>query len=69
MTYVMQPGNYLGLPSPWYFERIETGYRDWDLPVAELHGAFEDVRTRLSDMGVHVFRADGRKRLRAVLED
>ena len=69
MTYVMQPGSYLGLPSPWYFERIETGYRDWDLPVGELHGALEEVRTRLSDMGVRIFRPDGRKRLRAVLED
>ena len=69
MSYVMQPGSYLGLPSTWYFEQIEIGYRDWDLPVGELHRTLEEVRTRLAHMGVRTFRPDGRKRLRAVLED
>ena len=28
----MTSDDYLGLPSPWYFERIVEGYADWGLP-------------------------------------
>src|SRR5688572_8464218 len=36
LTYVMTSGDYLGLPSQWYAERIAQGYRDWGLPLGPL---------------------------------
>ncbi len=67
MTYVMTSGGYLGLPSEWYFERIEAGYRDWSLPVVELQRALDETRQDLAGRGVHSYRPDGRKRLKAVI--
>ena len=67
MTYVMtKQHSYLGLPSPWYFGRIETGFRDWGLPLQDLQGGLEDTRDELERLGVEDFRPDGRKRLRAI---
>ena len=36
MTYVMTHDTYVGLPSPWYFDRIAAGFRDWELPIERL---------------------------------
>lgn len=69
MTYVMAKPAYLGLPSPWYLERIAVGYRDWGLPEEALRAAVEDTQTDLAARGVIGFRQDGRKRLRAILDE
>ena len=42
IAYVMTSDDYLGLPSPWYFERIVEGYADWGLPVTS--SALRSVR-------------------------
>ncbi len=36
ITYVMTETSTLRSPSAWYMERIEIGYRDWELPSFEL---------------------------------
>ena len=69
MTYVMRDRAYLGLPSAWYLGRIEEGYRDWDLPLDALRGAVTDARRALEARGIRHFRPEGRKRLRAVVEE
>ena len=69
MTYVMTSQRYLGLPSAHYRETIAQGFRDWDLPIASLDHAVEAARRRLHALGVERFRSDGRKRLRAILDD
>jgi gamma-glutamylcyclotransferase (GGCT)/AIG2-like uncharacterized protein YtfP len=68
MTYLMTDGSYLGLPSPWYFGRIEAGFRDWGLPLGELYSALEETRRELAGLGVERYRPDGRKRLRAIVD-
>jgi gamma-glutamylcyclotransferase (GGCT)/AIG2-like uncharacterized protein YtfP len=69
MTYVMTHGDYLGLPSPWYLGRIETGFEEWGLPRSELLRAVRETHAELADLGVEDYRPDGRKRMRAVLAD
>jgi gamma-glutamylcyclotransferase (GGCT)/AIG2-like uncharacterized protein YtfP len=69
MTYVMTHRDYLGLPSQWYLGRIEDGFADWALPESELRRALEETRAELNELGVRSYRADGRKRLRALLAD
>ncbi len=68
MTYVMTRDTYLGLPSAWYLDRIDEGFRDWGLPVEELYRAVDETRDRLAALGVNHYRPDGRKRLRAIVE-
>lgn len=67
MTYVMERASYLGLPSPWYFDRIAEGFGDWDLPLAELRRAYLETVAELEGYGVAGFQPDGAKRLRAIL--
>ncbi len=67
MTYVMTGDSYLGLPSPWYFGRIETGFRDWGLPLRELRQALQEAHDELDGLGVEHYRPDGRKRMMAIL--
>jgi gamma-glutamylcyclotransferase (GGCT)/AIG2-like uncharacterized protein YtfP len=69
MAYVMVRPTYLGLPSPWYLERIAQGYRRWGLPLAELKRAVEESRQALERAGIARYEPDGRKRLRAVLAE
>lgn len=69
MTYVMISDEYLGLPSAWYLGRIAAGYRDWALPLGPLGAAVERTAHDLAERGTVGFAPDGRKRLRAVLED
>jgi len=69
MTYVMTENSYLGLPSSWYFSRIEEGFNHWSLPPSELRRAVDEARASLSELGVEEVRPDGRKRMRAVLPD
>jgi hypothetical protein len=69
MTYVMVADEYLGLPSTWYLGRIAAGYRDWALPLGPLRAAVERTAHDLAERGTVGFAPDGRKRLRAVLED
>ena len=52
MTYVMCDDGYLGLPSEWYYGRIEAGYRDWDLPLSGLREALEETGKRLAGLGI-----------------
>jgi len=66
IAYVMASDDYLGLPSPWYFERIARGYDDWGLPRATLASALRATREQLAERGVSRFRPDGPKRLRGV---
>jgi gamma-glutamylcyclotransferase (GGCT)/AIG2-like uncharacterized protein YtfP len=68
MTYVMTRDSYLGAPSPWYFGRIEAGFRDWGLPLRELRRALQETRDELAGLGVEHYRPDGRKRMRAILD-
>jgi hypothetical protein len=68
MTYVMTSDDYLGLPSAWYFERIAEGYRDWGLPYPALQGTLTATRAELGKRGISRFSADGRKRLRGVID-
>ena len=58
MTYVMTDDSYLGLPSSWYYGRIEAGYRDWGLPLSGLREAREETRERLAGLGVGRYRPD-----------
>jgi gamma-glutamylcyclotransferase (GGCT)/AIG2-like uncharacterized protein YtfP len=67
MTYVMTENSYLGLPSSWYFGRIEEGFSHWSLPRSALRRAVDEARASLSKLGVEQVRPDGRKRMRAVL--
>jgi gamma-glutamylcyclotransferase (GGCT)/AIG2-like uncharacterized protein YtfP len=67
MTYIMASEAYHGLPSAWYLERIEEGFRDWSLPIGELQRALDQTREQLRSLGVAHFRSDGRKRLKAIL--
>lgn len=67
MTYVMTGEPYLGLPSAWYLDRIETGFRDWELPLSALRRAVEETRDELDGLGVVRYDPDGRKRMRAIL--
>jgi hypothetical protein len=60
----MTSDDYLGLPSPWYFERIVEGYANWELPRDVLGAALRSTREELTGRGVTEFRPDGRKRLR-----
>ena len=66
MTYVMTGQSYLGLPSESYYGRIVAGYRDWELPLAELGRALRETRSSPRRAGRWRFRPDGTKRLRAV---
>ena len=68
LTYVMDD-DYQGLPSPFYYETIEQGYEQWDLPLAALEEAAARARDRLEEAGLSRFEPDGRKRLRAVRPD
>ena len=44
MTYVMTHDTYVGLPSPWYLDRIAAGFRDWELPVETLRSPWRRRR-------------------------
>ncbi len=66
MTYVMTSGDYLGLPSAWYFDRIARGYRDWGLPLAALRLALDETKLELADQGISRYHPDGKKRLRGI---
>ncbi len=44
ITYVMTDASHVDPPSAWYLERIEIGYRDWELPRLELERAVEEAR-------------------------
>ena len=68
-TYVMNDSGYRGLPSDWYYERIARGYRDWALPTRPLELAVEEVRKELEALGVTRYRPEGRKRLRAIIDE
>jgi gamma-glutamylcyclotransferase (GGCT)/AIG2-like uncharacterized protein YtfP len=68
IAYVMTSDDYLGLPSPWYFERVARGYDDWGLPRAALTSALRATREELASQGVSRFRPDGRKRLRGLAD-
>jgi hypothetical protein len=68
IAYVMTSDDYLGLPSPWYFERIVEGYADWGLPRGVLSVALGSTREELAERGVSDFRPDGRKRLRGLID-
>ena len=68
MTYVMTERTYLGLPSAWYLGRIEEGLFDWGLPSKGLKRALDETRLALEAIGVRGYRADGRKRMRAILD-
>ncbi len=57
----MTSDDYLGLPSPWYFERIVEGYADWGLPRDVLSASLRATREELAGRGVTEFRPDGRK--------
>lgn len=46
LTYVMDD-DYRGLPSPYYYETIERGYEQWDLP----HFALEEAAVRAHAVG------------------
>ena len=63
VTYVMNDA-YVGLPSPSYYEIIERGYEQWDLPVLALEMAVVKVKDSLYDRGIRSFEPDGPKRLR-----
>ena len=67
IAYVMTDGDYLGLPSDWYLGRIEQGFGDWGLPLAELKRSLAETQASLDQLGVIHYRPDGRKRLRALL--
>lgn len=67
ITYVMTDDKYLGLPSGWYLNRIELGYRDWGLPLGELERSVRGTHEMLTEMGIDRYHPDGRKRLRAVI--
>jgi hypothetical protein len=69
MTYVMTRPSYVGLPSPWYLDRIVTGFRHWGLPVESLHIALRAAKVELRRLGVKSLERDGRKRLRAILDE
>jgi cation transport regulator ChaC len=69
MTYAMTHTSYLGLPSPWYLERIATGFRQWGLPMESLEDALHRAQLELHRLGVADLERDGRKRLRAVAQD
>ncbi len=62
-TYVMNE-DYVGLPSPAYFEVIKRGYEQWDLPILDLDQTVAKVKDRLYDRGIRSFEPDGPKRLR-----
>ena len=68
IAYVMTSDDYLGLPSPRYFERIARGYDDWGLPRAALASALRATREELAAQGVSRFHPDGRKRLRGLAD-
>lgn len=67
ITYIMERSSYLGLPSPWYYERIAAGFGDWKLPLDELRRAYLETLAELERFGVSGFEPDGRKRMRAIL--
>ena len=69
MTYVMTHDTYVGLPSPWYLDRIAAGFRDWELPVETLGQALAEAKAELERLGVQHLHPDGRKRLRAILDE
>jgi len=56
--------DYVGLPSPSYYEIIKRGYDQWNLPVAALDLAVATVKDSLYDRGIRSFEPDGPKRLR-----
>jgi gamma-glutamylcyclotransferase (GGCT)/AIG2-like uncharacterized protein YtfP len=63
LTYVMND-DYVGLPSPSYYETIKRGYEQWDLPILALDLAVTKVKDSLYDRGIRSFEPDGPKRLR-----
>ena len=63
IAYVMND-DYVGLPSPSYFETIRCGYEQWDLPIPELELALTRAKRRLGGEGVTSLEPDGTKRLR-----
>ena len=67
IAYVITDEDYVGLPSPWYFDRIAQGYADWGLSEVELAEAMRATREELAARGIYRFRADGRKRLRGLI--
>ena len=67
MTYVMTRTSYAGLPSPWYLDRIATGVDQWGLPMTPLLAALDEAKLALKRRGVARLEADGRKRLRAIV--
>jgi len=69
LTYVMTTNTYLGMPSDWYLGRIEDGFRDWGLSADSLQRAVRETSALLSEIGVKELRPDGRKRMRAVLDE
>ena len=68
MTYVMTRASYVGLPSPWYLDRIATGFRQWGLPMKPLTTALEEAKLELERRGIDRLERDGRKRLRAIVD-
>jgi len=66
VTYVMND-DYVGLPSPSYYEIIKRGYDQWNLPVAAVDLAVATVKDSLYDRGIRSFEPDGPKRLRPAL--
>ena len=69
MTYVMTRASYVGLPSPWYLDQIATGFRQWGLPMRSLTAALEEAKAELERRGIDRLERDGRKRLRAIVDD
>ena len=67
ITYVMTENAYLGLPSPRYLDRIEAGFRDWQLPAEELCRAVHETRLELERRGVGRYAPEP-KRMRAAVD-
>ena len=63
IAYVMND-DYVGLPSPSYYETIRCGYEQWDLPIPELELVLTRAKRRLTGEGVTSLETDGTKRLR-----
>lgn len=67
LTYVMTGADQVGLPSPYYFESIARGYRDFGLKPKYLARAVERVHAEHERRGVKSYYERGPKRMMAIV--
>lgn len=68
-TYIMVSHLAVGLPSPYYYNIIKEGFRDFGIDEIKLEDALEVVRKKHAEKAISHYEAVGPKRLMAVLEE